>query len=169
MNPTGFLFYAVQMITLVLLALAANTSFGGLPVLASLLARDNFLPHVFALRADRRVFRYGVGVLAVAALFVVAPTAAQPATDRDYCINVDNVSAPDAVIAACTALTEAYARGEIEPSDAAAAYVGRGNAYAAIRERSLATADYDRAIAIYDRAIGLFGHFPRLYRELYSA
>jgi amino acid transporter len=68
------LFYAIQMITLVLLALAANTSFGGLPVLASLLARDNFLPHVFALRADRRVFRYGIGVLAVAAglLLVVA-------------------------------------------------------------------------------------------------
>jgi amino acid transporter len=68
------LFYVIQMITLVLLSLAANTSFGGLPVLASLLARDNFLPHVFALRADRRVFRYGIGVLAVAAglLLVVA-------------------------------------------------------------------------------------------------
>jgi len=70
----GVLFYVIQMITLVLLALAANTSFGGLPVLASLLARDNFLPHLFALRADRRVFRYGVTVLAVAAglLLVVA-------------------------------------------------------------------------------------------------
>jgi amino acid transporter len=37
----NFLFYAIQLITTVLLALAANTSFGGLPVLASLLARDN--------------------------------------------------------------------------------------------------------------------------------
>jgi amino acid transporter len=63
----GVGFYAVQLITLVLLALAANTSFGGLPVLLGLLARDNFLPHVFGLRADRRVFRYGVGFLAVAA------------------------------------------------------------------------------------------------------
>jgi amino acid transporter len=60
-------FYLVQIVTLVLLALAANTSFGGLPVLAGLLAKDNFLPHVFALRADRQVYRYGVGVLAVAA------------------------------------------------------------------------------------------------------
>jgi amino acid transporter len=70
----GVVFYFIQMITLVLLALAANTSFGGLPVLASLLARDNYLPHLFALRADRRVFRYGVTVLAVAAalLLVVA-------------------------------------------------------------------------------------------------
>ncbi len=67
----GALFYVIQMITLVLLSLAANTSFGGLPVLAGLLARDNFLPHVFGLRADRRVFRYGVGVLAVAAALLL--------------------------------------------------------------------------------------------------
>jgi amino acid transporter len=65
------LFYIIQLITLVLLALAANTSFGGLPVLAGLLARDNFLPHVFGLRADRRVFRYGVGVLAAAAALLL--------------------------------------------------------------------------------------------------
>ncbi len=70
----GFLFYAIQIITTVLLALAANTSFGGLPVLASLLARDNFLPHLFFLRADRQVHRYGVTILAViaAVLLVVA-------------------------------------------------------------------------------------------------
>jgi amino acid transporter len=63
----NFMFYAVQMITTVLLALAANTSFGGLPVLASLLATDNYLPHLFFLKADRQVHRYGIGVLAVAA------------------------------------------------------------------------------------------------------
>ncbi len=67
----GALFYIIQLITLVLLSLAANTSFGGLPVLAGLLAHDNFLPHVFGLRADRRVFRYGVGVLAVAAALLL--------------------------------------------------------------------------------------------------
>jgi amino acid transporter len=68
------IFYAIQLITTVLLALAANTSFGGLPVLASLLARDNFLPHLFQLKADRQVHRYGISVLAVAAaiLLVVA-------------------------------------------------------------------------------------------------
>ncbi len=67
----GVLFYVIQLITLVLLALAANTSFGGLPVLLGLLARDNYLPHVFGLRADRRVFRYGVGVLTVAAALLL--------------------------------------------------------------------------------------------------
>ncbi|MFY9864304.1 MAG: APC family permease [Trebonia sp.] len=65
------LYYVIQLITLVLLALAANTSFGGLPVLAGLLAYDNFLPHVFGLRADRRVYRYGIGVLAVAAALLL--------------------------------------------------------------------------------------------------
>ncbi len=69
----NFVFYAIQLITMVLLALAANTSFGGLPVLAALLARDNFLPHMFGLRADRQVHRYGVVVLAVlAAALLVA-------------------------------------------------------------------------------------------------
>jgi amino acid transporter len=67
-------FYVIQIITLVLLALAANTSFAGLPVLAGLLAHDNFLPHVFGLRADRRVFRYGVGFLAVAAALLLLVT-----------------------------------------------------------------------------------------------
>ncbi|MFI9718412.1 APC family permease [Streptomyces sp. NPDC052396] len=58
-------FYVVQFATMILLALAANTSFGGLPVLMSLLARDNYLPHVFALKADRQVHRHGVLALAL--------------------------------------------------------------------------------------------------------
>lgn len=66
-------FYGIQLITTVLLGLAANTSFGGLPVLASLLARDNNLPHLFFLKADRQVHRYGISVLAIfAAILLVA-------------------------------------------------------------------------------------------------
>ena len=70
----GVPFYVIQLITLVLLVLAANTSFGGLPVLASLVAQDNYLPHLFHLKAERQVHRYGVGFLAVtaAALLVVS-------------------------------------------------------------------------------------------------
>jgi len=55
----------VSLTITVVLALAANTSFGGLPILASLLARDNYLPHVFGLRGDRQVFNSGIWVLAV--------------------------------------------------------------------------------------------------------
>ncbi|MFD7495416.1 APC family permease [Streptomyces sp. NPDC059832] len=67
-------FYVVQFATMVLLALSANTSFGGLPVLLGLLARDNFLPHVFGLKADRQVHRHGVLALSAvsAALLVLS-------------------------------------------------------------------------------------------------
>ncbi|MER6303295.1 APC family permease [Kitasatospora sp. NPDC001539] len=65
-------FYVVQSATVVLLGLAANTSFGGLPVLLDLLARDNHLPHVFTLRADRQVYRYGVLFLAAASAALLA-------------------------------------------------------------------------------------------------
>ncbi|MGW2233394.1 APC family permease [Streptomyces sp. NPDC001759] len=59
-------FYLIQFATMILLALSANTSFGGLPVLLKLLARDNYAPHVFALKADRQVHRHGVLALAAA-------------------------------------------------------------------------------------------------------
>ena len=58
-------YYVVSLTITVVLALAANTSFGGLPILASLLARDNYLPHLFGLRGDRQVFDNGIWVLAV--------------------------------------------------------------------------------------------------------
>ncbi len=63
----GAIYYVVDLSTTAILAIAANTSFGGLPVLASLLARDHLLPHVFGLRGDRPVYRYGVVALAVLA------------------------------------------------------------------------------------------------------
>jgi amino acid transporter len=57
-------YYVVSLTITIVLALAANTSFGGLPILASLLARDDYLPHLFALRGDRQVFVNGIWVLA---------------------------------------------------------------------------------------------------------
>jgi hypothetical protein len=66
-------YYIVSLTITVVLALAANTSFGGLPVLASLLARDHYLPHLFALRGDRQVFANGIWVLAIlSAVLLVA-------------------------------------------------------------------------------------------------
>jgi amino acid transporter len=64
---TGAAFYVVGLSVTVVLLLAANTSFGGLPVLMSLLAQDNRLPHLFGLRAERRVFRYGLVALSLSA------------------------------------------------------------------------------------------------------
>jgi len=64
---TGPAYLVVQFATVVLLLVAANTSYGGLPVLLAKLAKDGALPHVFALRADRQVYRAGLVVLSVLA------------------------------------------------------------------------------------------------------
>ena len=58
-------YYIVSLTITLVLALAANTSFGGLPVSTSLLARDNYLPHLFGVRDSRLVFGNGVWALAV--------------------------------------------------------------------------------------------------------
>ncbi|TLF79712.1 APC family permease [Nocardia cyriacigeorgica] len=63
----GIGYYIVQFATVVLLALAANTSYGGLPTLTRLLADDNCLPHRFAVSSPRRVYRYGVLTLGICA------------------------------------------------------------------------------------------------------
>ena len=63
----GWAYYIVSITITIVLALAANTSFGGLPVLASLVARDNYLPHLFTIRGDRQTFANGIVVLALMA------------------------------------------------------------------------------------------------------
>jgi hypothetical protein len=62
---TGWAYYATNIVVTLVLLFAANTSFGGLPVLMSLLARYHRLPHLFGLRAERPVYRYGVLALAL--------------------------------------------------------------------------------------------------------
>jgi amino acid transporter len=68
---TGWPFYVSNLAVTLVLALAANTSFGGLPVLMSLLARDHRLPHMFYLRSERPVYRYGIVALALAAALLL--------------------------------------------------------------------------------------------------
>ena len=77
---TGWAYYASNIAVTVVLALAANTSFGGLPVLMSLLSKDNRLPHLFGLRSERPVHRYGV--VALALLAAVLLVAVDAVTDR---------------------------------------------------------------------------------------
>jgi amino acid transporter len=64
---SGPLFACTQAVTAGILVLAANTVFHGFPVLASLLARDGYLPRQLHRRGDRLVFSNGIVVLAVAA------------------------------------------------------------------------------------------------------
>ena len=61
------MYYAVQGLTLIVLILAANTSFQGFPRLSALLARDRFAPRQFTNLGDRLVFSNGMLVLATVA------------------------------------------------------------------------------------------------------
>jgi amino acid transporter len=66
-------FYLLQAFTAAILVLAANTAFNGFPVLASLLGRDQYLPHQLSHRGDRLVFSNGIVLLAaVSVLLIVA-------------------------------------------------------------------------------------------------
>jgi amino acid transporter len=70
-GPMGWFYYVVQATTALILVLAANTSFADFPRLASLLARDRFLPRQFATRGDKLVFSNGIIILAVFACVLV--------------------------------------------------------------------------------------------------
>ena len=61
---SGFMYWVVQVLTLAVLVLAANTSYQGFPRLAALLARDRFFPRQFTNLGDRLVFSNGIVVLA---------------------------------------------------------------------------------------------------------
>jgi amino acid transporter len=63
----AFMYYAVQGLTLLVLILAANTSFQGFPRLSALLARDRYAPRQFTNLGDRLVFSNGMLVLATVA------------------------------------------------------------------------------------------------------
>ncbi len=62
------LFYALQAGTMLILVLAANTSFADFPRLASFHAGDNFMPRQFTVRGHRLVFSNGIVFLAAAAI-----------------------------------------------------------------------------------------------------
>lgn len=59
-------YYIVQASTMLILAVAANTSFAGFPRLAAILAKDGFLPRQFTGLGDRLVFANGILSLAAA-------------------------------------------------------------------------------------------------------
>jgi len=66
-------YYIFQIATMAVLVVAANTAFADFPRLSSILARDNFMPHVFSNRGDRLAFSSGILFLgALSALLLVA-------------------------------------------------------------------------------------------------
>jgi len=67
----GPAYLLVQVATMLILAVAANTSFGGFPRVAALLAADGFLPRQFTGLGDRLVFANGIFALSAATAFLI--------------------------------------------------------------------------------------------------
>jgi amino acid transporter len=72
-----FLYYALQVTTMAILFVGANTSFADFPRLSSILARDGFAPRQFMNRGDRLVFSNGIIGLAAAAIVILLIFGAQ--------------------------------------------------------------------------------------------
>jgi len=70
-GPLRPLFYYVQFIASIILILAANTSYSGFPIMASVMAEHRFMPNMFTNRDDRLVFNNGILALSCAAAFFV--------------------------------------------------------------------------------------------------
>ena len=65
------LYYVLQYATFAILVLAANTAFADFPRLASILARDGYMPRQFAARGDRLAFSNGIIALAMSAALLI--------------------------------------------------------------------------------------------------
>jgi amino acid transporter len=70
-------FYLVIGATMLILVLAANTAFNGFPVLASILARDGYLPRQLHTRGDRLAYSNGIVLLALCAAALIIAFDAQ--------------------------------------------------------------------------------------------
>lgn len=64
------LYYVVQGATMLILVLAANTAFADFPRLASIVARDRYMPRQFMNLGDKLAFSNGIVALSVAAGFL---------------------------------------------------------------------------------------------------
>jgi amino acid transporter len=63
----GPIYVILQLATVAILILAANTAYADFPRLSSIIARDGYLPRYLGNRGDRLVFSNGIIILAVAA------------------------------------------------------------------------------------------------------
>ena len=67
----SFLYYYIQLTTMVVLYLAANTAYNGLPVLLSIVAKDGYLPRYLSSRGERLTFSNGIIVITVSAAALI--------------------------------------------------------------------------------------------------
>ncbi len=63
----NWVYYFIQITTMLVLYLAANTSYNGLPPLLSIMARDGYMPRYLGLRGERLSFTNGIVLLTIIA------------------------------------------------------------------------------------------------------
>ena len=68
---TSLMYYVIQTATMLILLLAANTSYADFPRLSSILARDRYMPRQFATQGDRLVFSNGIVILSGFAILLI--------------------------------------------------------------------------------------------------
>ena len=66
-----FFYYYIQVATMVVLYLAANTAYNGLPVLLSIVAKDGYLPRYLNSRGERLTFSNGIILITLAAALLI--------------------------------------------------------------------------------------------------
>ena len=99
-------YYSFQFATLLVLVLAANTSFNGFPRLSAILARDDFLPHRFAQLGNRLVYSTAILLLGGAAAVLMASFRA----NTDSLVNLYAVGVFTAFTLAQTAMARGWWR-----------------------------------------------------------
>ena len=67
----GFFYFALQIATMAILVLGANTCYAGFPRLSSVLARDGLMPRQFMNRGNRLVYSNGIIALTVVAIVLI--------------------------------------------------------------------------------------------------
>lgn len=67
----SFMFYIIQAFTMLILFLAANTSYADFPRLCYFMAKDRFMPNQFTHLGDRLVFSIGILTLGIASSFLI--------------------------------------------------------------------------------------------------
>jgi amino acid transporter len=70
-GPFSWMYYVVQIATLLVLIFAANTSYADFPLLSAILARDGYLPALFAYRGERIAYNVGIATLSILGGFLL--------------------------------------------------------------------------------------------------
>lgn len=67
----GIMFYILQITTSLILLLAANTSYSGLPILLAILAKDHYMPRQFSQRGTKLSFSNGIMFIFAVSTFLL--------------------------------------------------------------------------------------------------